>query len=179
MIGLDPEWEAVGRNESISAGVAGFGNALPFEDETFDFVSANMVVEHLEHPLVDFAEIRRVLRPGGRFVFLTPNANGYLVRLASPIPHAVRELLVKIVEDRDAEDHFPTHYRANTEAEIQEVAEAAGMELTECRHVLSAAEFARFLPLAVIELAWLRFISRPGREDYRPNLVAILTRPES
>ena len=42
---------------------------LPFEDESFDAVIANFGVNHFDFPLEALAEIRRVLRPEGRFAF--------------------------------------------------------------------------------------------------------------
>ncbi len=42
---------------------------LPFEAGSFDAVVANYVVHHLARPEKVFAEIRRVLKPGGRFAF--------------------------------------------------------------------------------------------------------------
>jgi len=42
---------------------------LPFEADTFDAVVANFVVHHLARPEVVFQEVRRVLKPGGRFAF--------------------------------------------------------------------------------------------------------------
>jgi len=48
--------------------------ALPFEDETFDVVLSCGVLEHVEHPLGSLAEVRRVLKPGGRLlVYKLPN----------------------------------------------------------------------------------------------------------
>ena len=44
---------------------------LPFEDDAFDAVVANHVLFHVEDRGRAFAEIRRVLRPGGRFVSTT------------------------------------------------------------------------------------------------------------
>jgi len=44
--------------------------ALPFEDESFDTVVTLAVLCTVGDPLRALAEIRRVLRPGGRFVFL-------------------------------------------------------------------------------------------------------------
>jgi SAM-dependent methyltransferase len=47
---------------------------LPFEDETFDVIVAGELMEHLADPAAAVANIRRVLRPGGRFVGSVPNA---------------------------------------------------------------------------------------------------------
>jgi len=42
---------------------------LPFADESFDLVLGHAVLHHLPHLDRAFAEFRRVLRPGGRFLF--------------------------------------------------------------------------------------------------------------
>ncbi|MGA5820995.1 class I SAM-dependent methyltransferase [Kitasatospora sp. NPDC094028] len=39
---------------------------LPFPDDSFDAVVANFVVNHVEDPWAALAELRRVVRPGGR-----------------------------------------------------------------------------------------------------------------
>lgn len=46
---------------------------LPFPDQSFDVAFSDHVWEHLEHPLDALREIVRVLRPGGWFIFTTPN----------------------------------------------------------------------------------------------------------
>ncbi|MGC1512648.1 MAG: methyltransferase domain-containing protein, partial [Acidimicrobiales bacterium] len=43
--------------------------ALPFADERFDAVVACLVFEHIEEVDAALAEVGRVLRPGGRFLF--------------------------------------------------------------------------------------------------------------
>ena len=45
---------------------------MPFEDDTFDVVLVNFSIHHFARPNVVCAEIRRVLKPGGRFVFAGP-----------------------------------------------------------------------------------------------------------
>jgi ubiquinone/menaquinone biosynthesis C-methylase UbiE len=45
---------------------------LPLADDTFDVVLANFVIHHFARPDVAGTEIRRVLKPGGRFVFAGP-----------------------------------------------------------------------------------------------------------
>ncbi|MCC9309517.1 methyltransferase domain-containing protein [Kitasatospora sp. RB6PN24] len=52
---------------------------LPFEDETFDAVTGNFVLNHVGQPLAAVAELRRVLRPGGRLaltIWAVPAAPG-------------------------------------------------------------------------------------------------------
>lgn len=52
----------------------------PLPDEHFDAVILTEVLEHLrEYPARSLAEVRRILRPGGRLYLTTPNS-AYLVR---------------------------------------------------------------------------------------------------
>lgn len=46
------------------------GDALPFADATFDTVVATLVLCSVSDPAVTLREIARVLRPGGRYLFL-------------------------------------------------------------------------------------------------------------
>lgn len=50
----------------------GVGEAIPCQDETFDLVVMNDVMEHVETPERVVAECHRVLRPGGRFATVFP-----------------------------------------------------------------------------------------------------------
>jgi SAM-dependent methyltransferase len=56
---------------------------LPFADDSVDVVTSFHCLEHLHHsPRGLMEEIRRVLRPGGRFVIGTPNAVNLRKRLS-------------------------------------------------------------------------------------------------
>lgn len=44
------------------------GVTIPFEDARFDVVFSRQVFEHVRHPEPLMREIRRVLKPGGRFI---------------------------------------------------------------------------------------------------------------
>ncbi len=50
---------------------------LPFDDETFDSVVLDNVMEHLSSPELLLREIRRVLRPCGTAVVGVPGKRGY------------------------------------------------------------------------------------------------------
>src|ERR1700742_2084307 len=45
---------------------------MPYEDGTFDLVTAFDVVEHMDDDLAGLNEMRRVLRPGGRVLLFVP-----------------------------------------------------------------------------------------------------------
>jgi len=50
----------------------GAAEDLPYDDGTFDLVTALDVVEHLDDDLAGLREMRRVLRPGGRVLLFVP-----------------------------------------------------------------------------------------------------------
>jgi 2-polyprenyl-3-methyl-5-hydroxy-6-metoxy-1,4-benzoquinol methylase len=54
------------------------GKELPFSENTFDVVVSFQVIEHIVNEQEYFAEIKRVLVPGGKIIFTTPNR---LIRL--------------------------------------------------------------------------------------------------
>jgi SAM-dependent methyltransferase len=61
------------------------GKALPdcrFPDEEFDLVTAWAVFEHLHQPSLYFQEVRRILKRGGRFIFLVTNSESLWGRRA-------------------------------------------------------------------------------------------------
>ena len=53
----------------------------PFEDHQFDVIVLQEVVEHLENIPFVFREVKRLLRPGGVFIFSTPNMLNWFSRL--------------------------------------------------------------------------------------------------
>ena len=61
---------------SHQASFLGDGHALPFADQSIDFVISIAVLEHVQYPWIMAREVRRVLKPGGRFIatvsFLEP-----------------------------------------------------------------------------------------------------------
>jgi SAM-dependent methyltransferase len=91
-------------------------------------VASAWVLEHLEHPGLVFAEVRRVLRPGGRFVFLTPNAWNYNVWLIRAVPNRWHGALTRRLYGRMPGDTYPVRYRANTAKMLLRLLLAAGFD---------------------------------------------------
>lgn len=53
---------------------------LPFADGSFDCAVSFQVIEHIRRDRAFVSEVRRVLRPGGRFILTTPNRTMSLTR---------------------------------------------------------------------------------------------------
>lgn len=75
--GVDPSPELLGRAQDAllrSGRRANFANgiaeALPFENSSFDSVVTTFTLCSVQDPTAALSEVRRVLRPGGRLIFL-------------------------------------------------------------------------------------------------------------
>jgi SAM-dependent methyltransferase len=120
-------------HRNIGLLVQGSLYTLPFADTSFDLITCNMVVEHLENPARALAEIARCLRPGGAVVINTPNLLNYGVManaiLSKVIPEKWRLRLVHVVDSREPEDFFPVRYRANTLRRLTRLLNGCGLQV--------------------------------------------------
>jgi SAM-dependent methyltransferase len=77
VVGIDVDREALAvasERLGIETLWADVEAGLPFDDASFDVVVAGELLEHLADPVAAVANVRRVLKPGGRFVGSVPNA---------------------------------------------------------------------------------------------------------
>ena len=178
LLGADLVGPHIRRNKSLSAAVLADARWLPFRDRTFDVVSANMVVEHLELPVAVFTEVARLLRPGGLFVFSTPNRNNPVVRASAMVLSArARRSLSQAVERRDPAHIFPTWYRCNTPSDIATTASKAGLRVRQV-DLFSSFPFSKEHPrLMWLEGNLIRLLRLEAFRAARSNIIAILERP--
>ena len=92
---LDPDAAAIERAKTeLSLGDrarAGFGQSIPWPDESFDAVVLSEVLEHLDDQTLSgtLGEVARVLRPGGRLIGTVP-ADERLEEHLVVCPHCAR-----------------------------------------------------------------------------------------
>jgi len=133
----DPSRKVRAQGDKEMHFVCGIGEALPFPGESFDLVIGLWVLEHLAAPGRVLSEINRLLAPGGRFIFLTPNALHPLIwanRLSSALP-ALQSLLIPRLYARAEADTFRVHYRANTPTRLRALAAAHGFRVVSLRAI--------------------------------------------
>jgi ubiquinone/menaquinone biosynthesis C-methylase UbiE len=175
-VGIDSDGPALWKHQSIPHRVAGNIAALPFKDASFDLITANMVIEHVEDPAIVLAEVRRVLRPKGVFVFHTPHKYYPPIMLARLVPERIKSRLVAFIEHRDESDVYPTRYRMNSAADIRRHAEAAGFTIIRWE-LLETLSYTRWRVLFLLNLALAWLLRRPLFRKCQADFLVALGKP--
>lgn len=175
--GVDPN-PRVADNPYLHEGTVGVGEHLPYPEATFDVVFADNVLEHLADPHAVFAEVARVLKPGGVFLAKTPNRWHYMPLVSQATPHRFHQWYNRL-RGRDADDTFPTHYRANSRKSLKAIARRAGLAVRTIRVVEGRPEYLRFHPVPyALGAAYERLVNAtPVLQDARVLLVGVFEKP--
>jgi SAM-dependent methyltransferase len=176
LVGIDVDG-AILDHPLLHARVYALGNHLPFASESFDLVTANMVVEHVPDPKPFLTDIHRILRPGGRFIFHTPNYFYYLIFIASLTPEWLKGRLVWLLERRREEDRFKTFYKLNTRQEITRFAHETGFDPEAILTYGSNGSLGRLGPIGWLECLALKTLAVVKNGEYRSNLIVSFRKP--
>jgi SAM-dependent methyltransferase len=113
VVGIDPTWaqlEVARKRGGGPAYARATATALPIESRSFDAVVACLVFEHINDVDGAIAEVARVLKPGGRFVFFlnhpllqTPNSGWIDDQILDP-PEQYWRIGPYLVEDETMEE---------------------------------------------------------------------------
>lgn len=174
VVGVDPDWLSLKEHRLTLPRAAAFSHALPFANYSFDLIFASWVLEHLHHPQTDLAEIARVLKPGGVFVFITPNRHHPLVGLNRWMARfaQVQDKVVAKLYGRAAADTFPAFYCANTPSALTHLAQQNHLALTTL-HTIIDPTYLAFTPALFRLMSWLETRLAAQR---RIHLVGIMTK---
>jgi ubiquinone/menaquinone biosynthesis C-methylase UbiE len=173
-VGMDYSAEGLRRHRSLNNRLVGDIERLPFASNTFDIVSANMVMEHIQDPAAALAQIRRVLKPGGIFLFHTINSRNYAFWTARAVPQRLKNKLIWVLEGRKEDDVFPVVYKFNSAAEIRSLVDRAGLSCERVELLNSTATTAQLGPVAILELAIIRLLQAQWADRYRSNIIGVL-----
>lgn len=138
-VDLDPRVET---NPMLDEGRVADAGGIPYPDQAFDVVFADNVVEHLADPLGVFRDVHRVLKPGGVFLFKTPNKTHYMPTIARLTPHRFHQFINRL-RGRAEVDTFPTLYRANTAADVGRIGLEAGFRVASVDRIEGRPEYLR------------------------------------
>lgn len=155
-VDLDPR---VVDNPMLDEGRVANADGIPYEDARFDVVFSDNVLEHLDEPLQVFREVARVLKPGGVFLFKTPNKWHYMPTIARLTPHGFHQYVNRL-RGRAEVDTFPTRYRANCLGDIKRLAVEADLLVERVERIEGRPEYLRMMwPTYLLGLAYERLVN--------------------
>ncbi len=151
------------------------GATLPFPDGFFNLVTANMVIEHVADPIAFSQEVRRVLRKDGLFVAHTSNLYYFEYLIAHSLPSSIVSKVAQMLDGRESDDIFPTHYRVNTRSAFQRL---PGFKIQRLDCVTTGPKYGKIPVLNLVESGFIRLAGFRGLGDLRSDWIAVLQRAE-
>ena len=174
-VDLDPR---VVDNPTLDEGRVSDAGEIPYGDGLFDVVISDNVLEHLDAPLAVYKEVARVLKPGGVFLFKTPNKWHYMPTIARLTPHGFHQFVNRL-RGRAEVDTFPTRYRTNTKGEVLRLAAESGLTVERVERIEGRPEYLRMSwPTYLLGMLYERFVNSTRLlEPFRILLVGTLRKP--
>ncbi|MBI2932595.1 MAG: class I SAM-dependent methyltransferase [Planctomycetes bacterium] len=153
---------------------------LPFENNVFDTVFSDYVLEHVEQPDSFLREVHRVLKPGSAYLFRTPNLFHYVSLISRLTPEAFHHWIANRARGLPADAHepWPTFYRMNTVPRLRTLGRRTGFRGSEFRMVEAQPSYLMFhrLPF-LLGVAYERLVNRcAGLAVLRANILGRLVK---
>lgn len=134
---------------------------IPIPDASVDLIMSRSVFEHLTDPESVYREFARVLKPGGRVVFLTANMWDYGTMVARLVPNRMHAKVVRMTEGRAEEDTFPVAYKTNTRVAVDRLAAQSGFSVESFEYLSQYPNYLLFNgALFLVGTAYEKLINR-------------------
>ncbi len=177
---VDPD---VKNNNALTASHVLAGDEYPFPADTFDACVSNYVNEHIADPQRHLEEVYRVLKPGGVYVFRTPNRFHYTSIVSGLTPHWFHNLVANRARNLPPGSHdpYPTHYLLNSRTKIDRYAVEFGFAIDEFRLIEPEPSYGMISPLLFFPfLAYERMVNKfEPLAVFRANILAVLRKRSS
>jgi SAM-dependent methyltransferase len=111
LVGVDPDPDEIAHAQATGiykALHAAGGDSVPESDASFDWVLSNSVLEHIDHLEPVLAEVGRLLRPNGEFVFTVPGPDFHACLRGPLLPGVSRNVYLRRLDDRLAHRRYWT-----------------------------------------------------------------------
>lgn len=179
IVGVDFD-DRVAENPLLDQGIVMQDKTLPVPDNTFDVAFSVYVLEHVDDAELFASEVARVLKPGGRFISMTPNRWHYVCLVASMTPHRFHEWFNR-GRGRDEDDTFPTCYRLNTGRAQKKHFGQAGLSPEEIAMIECEPKYLKFAaPAYLCGVAYERLVNATNLlKGLRVNIVSTFRKPEA
>jgi SAM-dependent methyltransferase len=166
-------------NPFLDEGLVADARRIPYPDDSFDLVFSDNVMEHLDEPVLVLKEIARVLRPGGKLLFKTPNRSHYMPVISRLTPHRFHQWVNKL-RGRDETDTFPTRYKCNSPGDIAAIARAVGLQVDRLDLIEGRPEYLRISGVTYLAgMVYERIVNATDLfKRFRILIVATLSKPD-
>ncbi len=177
LYGVDVSDEVTG-NVHLSASSLIVDGHFAHPDSSFDLAVSNYVVEHVPNTREHLSEIHRVLKPGGHYVFRTPNLFHYVALVSRVTSHRLHTLVANRLRNHPADHHepWPTVYAMNTPEAVRRYARLAGLHVKSIAMVEKEPSYGMYgRPLYLAFMAYERTVNASKRlASLRANMFVVL-----
>jgi SAM-dependent methyltransferase len=178
--GVDVSDEVRG-NEHLTSSTLIEDGRFPWPGAAFDLAVSNYVVEHVGNPAAHLAEVQRVLKPGARYVFRTPNLLHYVALVSRFTPHGFHRFAANRLRALSPEEHepWPTVYAMNTPHAVRRLARGAGLEVERLDLVEKEPSYGMYArPLFLAFMVYERIVNASDAlSGLRANMFVVLRKP--
>jgi SAM-dependent methyltransferase len=159
------------------------GDRYPYPDGSFDLAASSFVVEHVADGAAHLREVHRILKPGAKYVFRTPNLWHYVALASRFTPHRIHVLAANRLRGlaTDHHDPWPTVYAMNTPGAVRREAVRANFEVERLELVEKEPSYGMIArPLFLAFMAYERAVNASERlAPFRANLFVVLRKPSA
>jgi SAM-dependent methyltransferase len=176
LAGVDPDRKMLERNPFISVRYFSTLEDAEIAPESFDVLYSFFVFEHVVDEERFIQAAARVLKPGGQFFFITPNARHYFSILASLFAKlGIQRGVLGLVRTKELIDsyHYPAVYHLNRPKDIERIGRKYGFQQFEYRYCERFTELSTYFPGPTKFFPWLweKMVEATGQETLLVNLM--------